>query len=402
MLIAGEPSGDWLAADLVEALRQEYAETKPAATWDYQPLHTSLAPRFFGAGGARMAAAGVDLALDLTPHSVIGLAEVIKNYLKFRRLFHQLIRVAQEREPDVIICVDFGGFNRRYAAAIKSYVRARQGWFHSWQPKIVQYVSPQVWASREGRARQIARDYDLLLSIFPFELEWYRTRFPDFPVEFVGHPLLDRHCIRASATEGQPNSSQPTVLLLPGSRPDEIRRHVPIMADATERMRREIPNLRALAVLPNEVLLQQAKRCDLSAKIDVQTGDLSAALAGADVAIAATGTVTLECALFGVPTVALYKTSWSTYEIAKRLVKVKFLAMPNLIAGEELFPEFIQQRATGENVGREALDLLRNEPRRRNVKEKLARIRAELGSPGASRRAAKAILKLLAKGEKTP
>src|ERR1051326_1111103 len=157
MLIAGEASGDLLAAELVQALRREFEDAAAMPTTDFQPLYTNLQPRFFGAGGPRMAAAGVELAFDLTAHSVIGLSDVVKNYVTFRRLFHQLYQLAIEREPDAIVCVDFSGFNRRFAHEIKEYVRWHTGWFHDWNPRIIQYVSPQVWASREGRARQMAK-----------------------------------------------------------------------------------------------------------------------------------------------------------------------------------------------------------------------------------------------------
>ncbi len=193
MLIAGEASGDMLAAELVRALRQAVPEAGARPATDYQPLHAGLEPRFFGAGGPQMAAAGVELALDMTVHSVIGLSEALRNYLKFRRLFHQLFQLARERQPDAIICVDFSGFNRRFAHAIRQYTRARADWFHDWNPKIIQYVSPQVWASREGRAYQMARDYDLVLSIFPFEKAWYAKRVPQLRVEFIGHPIAERY-----------------------------------------------------------------------------------------------------------------------------------------------------------------------------------------------------------------
>src|SRR5438105_3858462 len=159
MVIAGEASGDLLAAELVKALQEEVKNAQSTPTADYQPLHASLQPRFFGAGGPRMAAAGVELAFDMTEHSVVGLSDVIKNYAKFRRLFTKLYRLALEREPDAIICVDFSGFNRRFAHAIKRYARNKQDWFHDWNPKIIQYISPQVWASREGRIYQIAQDF---------------------------------------------------------------------------------------------------------------------------------------------------------------------------------------------------------------------------------------------------
>jgi len=398
MLIAGETSGDMLAAELVRALRQEEADAEAVPTADYQPLHTSLEPRFFGAGGPHMAAAGVDLAFDMTEHSVVGITEVLKHYLKFRRLFHQLFELALERQPDVIICVDFSGFNRRFAHAIKQYTRSRADWFHDWTPKLIQYVSPQVWASREGRANQMARDYDLVLSIFPFEQEWYAKRVPQLPVEFVGHPIVDRYAApRGTRGEGRGTHGTLTLLLLPGSRASELIRHLPVMVAALHLIRAKVPNLRPRMVLPNENLLKQAKGLGLPAGLEVQAGGLRESLVEADVAIASTGTVTTECAYFGVPTVALYKTSWSTYQIARRIVKVKYIAMPNLLANEEVLPEFIQAAATPDNLTRATVELLRDAPRRAKVKAKLAEIVASLGKPGATRRAAKAIERLLNK-----
>ena len=152
MIIAGEASGDMLAAELVEAIREEFAAEPAVLSEDYQPLHGSFEPRFFGAGGPRMAAAGVELAFDLTKYSVTGLSAVMRKVFTFRRLLYELVNLAREREPDVIICVDFGAFNSRFTRLVREYVAGRQDWFHDWQPKIVQYVSPQVWASREGRA----------------------------------------------------------------------------------------------------------------------------------------------------------------------------------------------------------------------------------------------------------
>jgi len=339
-----------------------------------------------------MAAAGVELAFDLTAHAVVGLVEVLKDYGHFRRLFHQLLELARKRQPDVIICVDFSGFNRRFAGAIKKYVRDRRGPFFNWNPKLVQYVSPQVWASREGRARQMARDLDLLLSIFPFEQEWYAKRFPNLKVEFVGHPIIDRHAPFHLPSAICHLPSFP-VLLLPGSRAGELKRHLPVMLQALGIMQRDKPKLRARMVLPNDSLADQARRlAGPLSSLEIQTDGMAQSLAQADLAIASTGTVTMECAYFGVPTVAIYKTSWATYQIAKRVATVGFLAMPNLLAGEIIYPEFIQDRATAENIAREALDLLNNEARRDAIRAKLAKVIASLGSLGASRRAAQAIV----------
>ena len=397
MLIAGEASGDMLAAELVRALRQELADAEAIPTTDYQPLHTNLAPRFFGAGGPQMAGAGVELAFDMTTHAVIGLSEALKNYLKFRRLFHELFRLALDRQPDAIICVDFSEFNRRFAHALRQYTRGHADWFHDWDPRIIRYISPQVWASREGRAFQMARDYDLVLSIFPFEKEWYAKRVPELRVEFIGHPIVDRFPNgRGLRAEGRGEKRTRTVLLLPGSRPDELRRHIPVMIDALGLIRAKIPNLRTRMVLPEESLVLQAKAFSLPADLEVKTGGLSESLADADLAIAKTGTITMECAYFGVPTVALYRTSWSTWQIARHLVKVKYGAMPNLLANEEVFPEFIQDAARPQDIARAGLELLCDESRRARVKARLAEIVASLGGPGAARRAAKAIMETLA------
>jgi len=393
MLIAGEASGDLLGAELVRALREEFANAEEVPTRDYQPIHSNLEPRFFGAGGARMAAAGVELEEDMIEHSVLGISDVAKHYLKFRRIFNRLFELAVQQQPDVIICIDFSGFNRRFAHAIRQYARQHQGWFHGWKPKIVQYVSPQVWASREYRVYQMAQDLDLVLSILPFEREWYAKRVPQLRFEFVGHPVVERYA-PVRSEPGDP-ASAPLLLLLPGSRRSELTRHLPVMLDALSLLRRDAPKFRARIVLPDGASAEQAKSFGLPPDLEVRTGLLGESLAHATVALAKTGTVTLECAWFGVPTVAFYKTSWINYQIARQIASVPYLAMPNLLANEEVFPEFLQNHATSEYIARAALELLRDEKRRTEVKARLADIVGRLGAPGASRRAAKAIVRLL-------
>ncbi len=405
MLIAGEASGDLLAAELVSALRGQLPDAQ-----------------FFGAGGTKMSAAGVELAFDLTQHSVIGITDVLKNILKFRRLFHQLLALAIERKPDVVIGIDFGGFNLRFGQAIKKYVRENP--FSKWDPKIVQFVSPQVWASRPGRADKLARDYDLLLSIFPFEKAWYAQRVPQLRVEFVGHPMVERMQKEELRMQKLENSA-PTVLLLPGSRRSELLKHLPAMIEAAKLMVSKDPKIQFKMVLPNQQLVsaawwQFAKKTGiiyrmagpptlktiegtaskLGLNLKIQIGELPWALAESDVALASTGTVTMECAFFGVPTVTLYKTSWLTYQIAKRIVTVKSLTMPNLLAGETVYPEFVQHEATPENLSRAALELLQDESRRAKIKSQLAKIISSLGEPGAAGRAAAAILSLFKSSDK--
>jgi lipid-A-disaccharide synthase len=401
MLIAGETSGDMLAAELVSALRDRVLAAWSNPTADVQPRRTALAPRFSGAGGPRMAAAGVELAFDLTRHSVIGISDVLKHYLTFRRLFNQLLKLAREQQPDVIIGVDYGGFNLRFARAIRRLARAQHGAFNNWNPRLVQFVSPQVWASRPERAYQIARNCDLLLSIFPFEKAWYAKRVPRLKVEFVGHPMMGRFATDALRLTGDPAerasivNRQLQILLLPGSRAGELQRHLPVMWGALKLIRAKYPALQARMVLPDESLAQQAKALGATDGLELQTGRLPQALARADLALASTGTVTMECACFGVPTVTLYKTSWSTYQIARRIVTVKSLTMPNLLAGEQIFPEFIQNAATPENLATAALRFLDDDQRRAETKAKLATVVASLGTPGATRRSAAAIVQLL-------
>ena len=419
LIIAGEPSGDLLAAELVRALtNSERARAMP------------FPPKFSGAGGPAMAAEGVEVLIDMTEHAVTGLSDVLAKLREFKRILDRLVDLALKREPDVIICVDFSGFNRRFAHALRKELSARTGPFNNWSPRIVQYVSPQVWASRPGRAVQMARDFDLLLAIFPFEKDWYARRVPKLRVEFVGHPIVDRF---SSAGPGsRPGQStqetsgsdrkgsalevdQPNILLLPGSRIGELNRHLPSMLKAAWLIQQKTP-ARFRLVLPNQQLADRVRRqvedlrmpataegsdhrgATVSTSLfeaDVQVGHLGEALADTDLAIASTGTVTMECACFGVPTVAIYKTSWMTYLIARSIIKVKYLAMPNLLANEEIFPEFVQHAANPINISRAALELL-SDPRRRNaVTARLAGVVQSLGGRGASERAANAILQLL-------
>jgi len=415
MLVAGEASGDLLAAELAAALRGRLPDAD-----------------FFGAGGARMAAAGVELVQEMSRLSVVGITDVLAKLFELRRLMGKLLATAIERQPDVIIGVDYGGFNLRFGHAVKEYVRNNP--FAKWHPQLVQFVSPQVWASRPGRARRLAEDYDLLLSIFPFEKDWYAERVPKLRVEFVGHPMVGRFTddhlrgftkddlqfARRAAGGPLTASRPPQILLLPGSRKSELKRHLPAMLGAWELMQAQLPGAGLRMVLPNASLAEivywhfadrlhlrgslaaspdlgsaqsLARQCFPS--LEIQVGNLSPALAQADLAIAKTGTVTMECAFFGVPAVTLYRGSWLNYQIARHLITVKTFTMPNLLAQEEVYPELLQNNLTAENLARAALELLQNEERRKKIKAQLARIIASLGEPGAPRRAAEAVLSLL-------
>lgn len=380
MLIAGDPSGDALGAELIGALR------------DTCGGRAGLEPRFFGVGGPKMQGAGMELIFDFTRNAVFGL-EALKRLFEFRRQLHELVEIAAQRRPDAIICVDFSGFNRRFAHAVRRHVAECAGGSAAWKPRIVQYVSPQVWASRPGRADSLAQAIDLLLAIFPFEKAWYRERVPSLRVEFVGHPIIDRYREQLPAAEKPDPGGSPSIVLFPGSRPTELKRHLPVMLGALDHLWAARPGVRATMVLSPR-LADMARRLGVPAEVEIKS-ELAEALRDADLAIAKSGTITLECGYFGVPTVAMYRTSLLTYGLAKCIVQVKWIAMPNILANEEIFPEFIQRRATASNIGQAALELLEDAGRRNNVKAALRRVAASLGPPGASRRAAGEILRLL-------
>ncbi len=395
MLVAGEASGDALAAEFVTALTDVFTEYRGGPASDLQPLWTGLEPEFFGAGGPRMAAVGVELIGDTTAHAVVGLSEVFRELGAYWRLFRRLLRLAMTRQPDVIVLVDSAGFNLRLAAALRRRVRSQQGTFGNWSPKIVYYVSPQVWASRPNRVLEMARDLDLVLSIFPFEAAWYAERVPRLPVLFVGHPLLDRHRQNKRTLERREEYQNiPLVLLLPGSRTQELRRHLPVMVEAVQTLiwKRAV---RGRLVVPDERRLWESRQFTGDVPwLETRIGGLEDSLAEADVALACSGTVTLECAFYALPTVVMYRTSWLTYLVARQLVQVRYLAMPNLLAGERVYPELIQGEVTAEHLAGEALDLLMNVERRVQIRNKLTRVVESLGPPGAARRAAEAVLSL--------
>lgn len=377
LVVAGDPSGDLAAAELVTALRRASGP---------------VPPRFFGAGGPAMAAAGVPLCHELTGRSVIGL-EILRQVRWFRRVFHDLRQVAREQVPDVVLGVDYAGFNLRLASTIRRMSEAGSGPFGNWRPRIIQYISPQVWASRPGRALRMERTHDRLLAILPFEVAWYAQRAPRLPVTFVGHPIVDRHALAPPPLEVEPTLEGPPVIaLLPGSRPGELRRHLPVMLPAAQRVRQSTgAHLRM--VLPREALLTVA--APLLAEhpeVEVQVGNLDAVLRTATVAMASTGTVTLECAWYGVPTVALYRTSRLTFEIGRRIVTVPSLAMPNLLAGEAVLPEFVQHFATPEALSDALLRFLRDPKLRQATRSRLRAVARTLGTPGTADRAAAAIL----------
>jgi len=238
------------------------------------------------------------------------------------------------------------------------------------------------------------------LSIVPFEKAWYAKHAPELKVEFVGNPVVERYSglVRvpaAPSTEGALQSREAQIALFPGSRPGELRRHVPVMLEVAHRIR-AARSAKFRMVVPNEALaaLAQTFKPDEHG-IELSVGRISEVLQQIDLAITKSGTITLECAYFGVPAIVFYKTSSLTYQIGRRLVKVQNLAMPNLLADENIFPEFVQDTATPESITAAALEILQDPARNSKIKAQLAEVVKKLGAPGASERAARAILNLV-------
>ncbi|HTS18310.1 MAG TPA: lipid-A-disaccharide synthase [Verrucomicrobiae bacterium] len=353
MFIAGEASGDAHAAEVIQALRVQAPETQ-----------------VFGAGGPKMKAAGMELSLDLTQHAVVGLVEVLKNYLKFRRIFWELVREAEKRKPDAVVLVDFPGFNLRFAAQMK-----KRG------IRVIYYISPQLWAWHASRAKQIERDVDLMLTIFPFEKDWYANHAPRLRVEFVGHPFAER----VSREDKGIKRDENLVLLLPGSREREVAKIWPIMRQVIDQMP---PETKFVAAAVNEQMAAMIRH----PRVLVEIGKAHDGMQRATLAITASGTATMECAFYGCPMIVVYKVNWLTYLVGRMVVTVNWLAMPNVIAGRAIIPEFIQQDAKSDRIASLAQELLANATKREAMCQELAAVVQTLGGTGASEHAAKAVL----------
>jgi lipid-A-disaccharide synthase len=379
MLVAGEESGDAHAAALVRALR----EAEPGARFD-----------FFGSTGAAMAGEGVESVVREEDLAITGLVEIARALPRFWAAYRALKRAAVERRPDAVVLVDWPDFNLALARALR-----RRG------VRVIYYISPQLWAWRSHRVRQVRRDVDLLLTILPFEREWYAARGVAH-VEFVGHPLAGSVTSRLTREEfcarHDLDPSKPIVALLPGSRRKEFERILPVMLDAAARLSQDIPDAQFVVALasrrsPAEVEALVKWRGVGSAMpqtLRVVGGESREALAASNAAAVCSGTATLEAAMLSTPLVVVYKESALNWHTLGRLIRVEHYGLVNLVAGRRLAPELMQDDFTGDTLARELLALL--EPAHNaEVRARLREATARLGEGGASRRAAGAVLRAL-------
>jgi len=371
MIVAGEASGDIYAADLV---------------CQAQLLDPAL--RFFGIGGARMREAGVDTLVDSADMAVMGLVEVISHFGVISAAFKKLQRILQNEPPDLLILIDYPGFNLRLAkVARKAGV------------KVLYYISPKVWAWKAGRVKTIAANVDHIAVIFPFEIPIYERA--GLPVTFVGHPLLDMVDVNMTRDDAALSFGldplRKIVGLFPGSRRSEIERMLPTIIASARCLQEQYPDVQfvlplASTLRDSEVLPQFAASGIQPIVTRQRIHDL---IRSCDAVISVSGTVTLEVALIGTPMVIIYKLAPLTYLLAKRLVKISHIGLCNIVAGETVVKELIQDQANPAAISAEIEKILGNVLYAIEMKQKLSAVRSQLKCGGASANVARLAMSLL-------
>jgi lipid-A-disaccharide synthase len=359
LIIAGEKSGENYGADVVRRFRALRPEI-----------------RFFGIGGTKMAAEGVDILVPMDALAVVGLFEVVSHLPRIRRIFNRIRSEVEIRRPAAAILIDSPDFNLRLAKKL-----------HRLGVPVLYYIGPTVWAWRKGRLKTVKKYVRKMCLIFPFEEDIYRTA--GVPARFVGHPLLERVRVAFGRDEFLSkyglDPDKKLIVILPGSRRSEIRFHMPVLAEALERIRREVPS-QFVFILAEDLdpgILEP--RLPLGAPdIKILGENAYEAMAAADLVLSACGTANLETALLETPLVAFYRLSALTYRAGVNLVKVKDYSIVNILAGERIVPELIQRDFTADNLVREAKTILGSEDLRSVMKARFRRIKSLLGRDSAS------------------
>lgn len=364
-MLAGEESGDQHGAAVARALRDRVPDC-----------------RLLGTGGQRMAEAGVELLAGLDELAVMGFVEVIGRLRFFRALERRIRALIDSGDLDLVMLIDYPGLNLRIAR-----------YAHEAGVPVLFYIAPQVWAWKAGRAERLARSADHIAVILPFEVEIFER--VGGTVTFVGHPLLDDPEPVPERADFMRNlgldPGRPVLALFPGSRHQELRRHLRVMLDTAARVRQERPDVQVAVARAWSV--SELPECAGAAV----TPDGRALLAHAHAAVVKSGTSTLEAALAGVPFICVYKTHPLTFAIARRLVRTQHIALANLVAGERVVPEILQGDVTPERLSEELRPFLEpGSSERARVIERLARVRTLLGEPGAATRVAEIAEQLIA------
>jgi len=371
LIIAGEPSGDLHASNLVKDLKKLKPDLK-----------------FFGLGGKLCREAGVEIDFDISKLSIIGLVDVWKNIFTIGKVFKDILKKTDSANVDLAILIDYPGFNLRLAKELKKR-----------EIPVIYYISPQVWAWGEDRIDIIKRCVAKILVFFKFEEDLYKRNGVNS--EFVGNPLLETVTSSLSKDELSKKYNLPKdgtiIALLPGSRTMEVKTLLKIMAGAANIMGKELQNVKFIVAKYKNLPIALYEEAIKYSGVDIKIIDADAynILSVSDLAIVASGTATLETAIMGTPFVIVYKVGLINYIAYKIVAKIKTLGLVNVIAGRIVVPEFLQYKATPEKIARGALEILRDESKKSAMLTELSRVKSSLGAPGASMRAASAILPYL-------
>ncbi|MFU8787885.1 MAG: lipid-A-disaccharide synthase [Methylobacter sp.] len=368
---AGESSGDQHAANMFLELKKQ----RP----DIQGL---------GMGGAKMAQAGIDIRYDSANIGVIGVVEVVKHYAEIRRALKLMQQLVASERPDLLVCVDYKEFNFKLARYAK-----QQG------IKVLFYVSPQVWAWRPGRVKAYGKVIDMMAVIFPFETAYYDAE--QVPVRYVGHPSVDKvhpqHSKEDDLARFGLDKNQAIVGLLPGSRVNEIKRLLPVMLAAAEKVQADLPGCQFILPQADSIsdsLLDGYLRQSPLA-ITVIKNQPYDVIQCCDAVMTSSGTATLEIALLTVPMVIAYKLSPLTYWLGRCLVNIPFIGLPNIVSGKLIVKELIQHEATAEKLSAEVLRILTDPSYADAMRENLAQVKRQLGQGGGSKNMARLALEML-------
>lgn len=369
LISAGEASGDIHAAAVTAAIKK-----------------IDSSAEVFGMGGDALRNAGGEVLFDIKDHGVMGFVEVLKKLPDLFKLRDDFEKVMDERKPDCLITVDYPGFNMKLAKLA-----------HDKGIPVVSYIAPSAWAWHKSRAKKVAKIVDKVACIFPFEYDVYKEAGAH--VEFVGHPLVD--IVKPSMTKEEAmafagkEEGKKLILLMPGSRLMEIEKMLPTLLEAAKIIKKQLPEVSFVmpraGTIPISLLEEKIQASGLDVKIT--EGNNYDLFSVADLALATSGTVTLEAALCGLGSVIVYKTNPVTYFIAKLLVNIPHIGLPNIVAAKSVVPELIQNDFTPTKVAQEALALLESE-RNVKMKEDLAYVKERLGKPGAVGRVAELVLKI--------
>lgn len=368
VIITGEASGDLYGGKLAKSIKELSPDVE-----------------LQGMGGSNMLKAGVNLIFDITDLSGIGALEVITKIPKFFQRLKEVGNYLKENKPQLLILIDFPEFNMRLAKIAKSLMIP-----------TVYYIPPTAWAWRKGRAKTMTKFVDKVISIFDFEAKVYQEAGND--VEFVGHPLVDIAVAKMTKEEAcekfNLNPKKKIIGILPGSRKKEIEMLLPIMLSAVEKIQNHLPDIQF--VIPLASTLSKEDISDFRFQISdfgIIENNTYEVMNISDLLIVASGTATLEAACLQTPMIIVYKLNWLTWQLGKLLVSTGgFIGMPNIVAGKEIVPELLQNKAKPEYVSQYAINLLENEYKRKKIIQELTQVRERLGSKGATTRVAKAIL----------